>query len=113
MTDIAVALATAIEPPAPKRSKGKRKPATALRRGPARPYKKLAQELLQTRIKRLSERLDRVRRQHESTRLQLTKYAHEEFYRERDAIQSAQQETPAPAEPPPLDTEQIIAPPPP
>lgn len=113
MTDIAVAMATAIEPPQPPMSKGKkRKAPTVLRRGPARPYRKLSPELLESRTKRLSERLERVKRQHESTRLQLTKYAHEQFYRERDAIQNArQEEEPAPPGPPPLDTAQIAPPP--
>lgn len=110
MTDIAVAMATAIEPPEPPKSKAKRKPTHPLRRGPARPYRKLAQDLLQTRIKRLTERLERVKRQHESTRLQLTKYAHEQFYRERDAIQNARPEESAPPGPPPLDAP-IINPP--
>jgi hypothetical protein len=111
MTDMVVAMATAIEPPAPVKSRNKRKPAAILRRGPPRPYKKLAAELLETRIKRLTDRLERVKRQHESARLQLTKYAHEQFYRERDAIQNARQEEPAPPGPPPLDASQIAPPP--
>ena len=110
-TDIAVAMATAIDPPAQAKSKNKRRPDTVIRRGPPRPYKKIAGDLLQSRIKRLTDRLERVKKQHDTARQQLTKYAHEQFYREQDEIQNNRPQEPAPAGPPPLDTQQIPLPP--
>jgi hypothetical protein len=81
---IAVALAPEVLPPADdKRARsrpGKPRP-------PPRPYKKITAEILAARIQRLTQRLDRAKKQHESTRLLLTKYAHERFFREREAIE--------------------------
>lgn len=97
MSDIATALAPEISP-APGKKREARKPTskrvagTGRKRGPARPYRKVVAEVLHTRIERLTKRIERLRRQHEGTRTLLTKYAHEKYYREREAI--AQQEAP-------------------
>ena len=82
MSEIAVAIKTEIEPMSPKAPKrgGIRK------KGVARPYRRVPEDVLACRINRLTERLERVRKQHECTRTLLTKYAHERHYREKDAI---------------------------
>jgi hypothetical protein len=88
MSEITAAIATEINPPpvakAPKRPRHSGKPAG--KRGPPRPYRRIAEEVLAARIVRLTKRIERVRRQHESTRILLTKYAHERFYRDHEAV---------------------------
>jgi hypothetical protein len=91
-TPLAVALAAEIEIAASGRKKRASKP-----RPPPRPYKTLTTEVLAFRINRLTARLDKAKRQHETTRSLLTKYAHERFFRERETIELAA----AAPEPPP------------
>jgi hypothetical protein len=92
--EIAVSLAPEMEPPA-KRPRSK---STGKGRPPPRPYRKITSEVLASRIQRLTVRIDKAKKQHEATRLLLTKYAHERFYRERDVVAEApdpQQQPPA------------------
>ena len=103
MSEIAVAMAPELEPPAKRPRKTKLKPG-ATPRAPARPYRALPDEVLTSRTARLTARLEKAKKQHETTRLLLTKYAHERFYREKDAIQLATVE-PAPTGPPALNSE--------
>lgn len=86
-------MTTEIEPPP--EGKKSRKPRT--RPGPAkhkhgvpRPYRSLPAEVLASRTARLTTRLEKAKKQHESTRLLLTKYAHESFYRDKEALEAAQ-----------------------
>lgn len=103
MSEIAVAMAPELEPPPKRPRKTKVKPGTTPR-PPARPYRALPDDVLTSRTTRLTARLEKAKKQHETTRLLLTKYAHERFYREKDAIQQAETET-APAGPPALNNE--------
>ncbi len=103
MSEIAVAMTTAIEPPVQKPRKTKPKPgSTRVPRGPARPYRSLPEEALSARTAKLTVRLEKAKKQHETTRVILTKYAHERFYREKDAILNTAPAEPAPAGPPAL-----------
>jgi hypothetical protein len=100
----AVAMVTAIDPPQPPKSRNKALPAGTLRKkGAPRPYRKVVEDVLASRIAKLSERLEKAKKQHESARVLLTKYAHERFYRERDAIVQAGPTVEPPAGPPALD----------
>lgn len=107
MSEIAVAMTTALEPPIQKLRKTK---SPRPQRGPARPYRSLTEEVLASRTSKLTTRLEKAKKQHETTRVILTKYAHERFYRERDAIQNAAAE-PAPTGPPALRDDLAPAPP--
>lgn len=103
MSDIAVAMTTEIQPPPerkPRKTKAKSDPSRQPR-GPARPHRALPEDVLASRTAKLMARLEKAKKQHEATRLLLTKYAHERFYRERDAIQNAATES-APPGPPAL-----------
>ena len=98
-------MVTAIDPPQPPKSKNKAFPPGTLRKkGAPRPYRKVAEDVLASRISKLTERLDKAKKQHESARVLLTKYAHERFYREQDAIVQAGPSVEPPAGPPPLDS---------
>jgi hypothetical protein len=96
MTEIAVAINTEIDPPKQKQTKGKRNPKSGAvekkLRNPPRPHRRLEDDVLAQRIAKLTERLNRTRKQHENTRLLLTKYAHERYFREKDALQAARPE---------------------
>lgn len=119
-------LSAELEPPPEPKSKAKRgrRPdggrggKAKNKRGPARPHRRLAEELLTTRIKKLNDRLERARKQvlpparfipqewhaltwdpeegwqHEDTRRLLTKYLHESTYRLRETLASQQQQPP-------------------
>lgn len=89
MSEIAAAIAPEIMPPVPARKPRSKRPLDTPRkkRGPPRPYRKIAEDVLAKRIERLSKRIDRVKKQHESTRTLLTKYVHEKYYREKEAIE--------------------------
>ena len=90
MSDIAAAIAPEIVPPAPTRKprvkRNNADPTIRKKRGPPRPYRKIPENVLTKRIERLTKRMERVKRQHESTRVLLTKYAHEKFYREKEIL---------------------------
>ena len=104
MSTLEVAMATEIDPPVHPKCRSKSKPPGTLRKtGAPRPYRKITEDVLATRITKLTERLERSKKQHENTRLLLTRYAHERFYREKDAIQSGNAES-APPGVPPLDS---------
>jgi hypothetical protein len=64
-------------------SKASRK--TGAKRGPARPFRKLPQEVLDGRIGKLESRIRRASTQLEEAKGYLTKYAVEREYRQRDA----------------------------
>jgi hypothetical protein len=104
MSEIAVAITTEIEPLSPKRPKR----GVHRKKGVARPYRRVPEDVLAVRIDRLTERLERVRKQHESTRTLLTKYAHERHYREKDAI--AKSAADILSAPPPLEIPNLPAP---
>jgi hypothetical protein len=98
MNDVAVAIGTAIDPPVQPKSRNSRLlPGTLRKKGAPRPYRKIAPEVLVERIAKLTTRLQRAKKQHETARLLLTKYSHESFYREKEAIEGAAvEEGPAP-----------------
>ena len=58
---------------------------TGAKRGPARPFRKLAQEVLDGRIGKLESRIRRASTQLEEAQGYLVKYAVEREYRRRDA----------------------------
>lgn len=88
MSELIAAIASEIDPPAPpKQSKRSKRNPSAKKRGPARPYKKIPDETLSARIKRLTERMERAKKQHETARALVTKYSHERLYRDKDAIE--------------------------
>jgi hypothetical protein len=95
MSEIAVAMTTEIEPPP--EGKKPRKPRknsngqpVRTRTGISRPYKTLQADVLAVRISKLTTRLEKAKKQHETTRKLLTKYAHESFYRDKEVLESAQ-----------------------
>lgn len=55
------------------------------KRGPARPYRKLPQEILDLRIQKLQKRIDRTSAQAEEGRNFLTKYTREQAFRASEA----------------------------
>ncbi len=92
--DLAVDVSTELEPPPEPKRKDKKwrrhpRPGAQTKRGPPRPYRRLPEETLGTRIKKLTERMEKARKQHEDTRLILTKYSHERTYRLREALLNA------------------------
>ena len=90
MSELSAAIATEIDPPSePKPSKRSKRNPNAKKRGPARPYRKISDETLTGRIKRLTDRIERAKKQHESARSLITKYSHERLYRDKDAIEGA------------------------
>lgn len=66
-----------------KKSKSDRK------RGPARPYRKLPQETLESRIKKLEKRIERTSAQAEEGRTFLSKYTREQGFRDAEAVKAA------------------------
>ena len=66
-----------------KKAKGERK------RGPARPYKKLPQDTLDSRIKKLQKRIERTSAQAEEGRNFLIKYTREQSFRDSEAAPEA------------------------
>jgi len=84
--DIAVAIAPEVVPTGEKKKKTRSAPGT--KRPPARPYKKISKDVLETRIAKLTARVQKTKRQHESAQTLLTKYAQESFYREKDVLQA-------------------------
>ena len=109
-----LALATELNPPpAPVRKdkKWRRHPRTGAqtKRGPPRPYRRLAPEILDTRITKLTARLDRAKKQHEEARTLLVRYTHERFYRTQEAVAAA---SAPPPDVPALDAPVIVEPPP-
>jgi len=66
-----------------KKTKGERK------RGPARPYRKLPQETLESRIKKLEKRIERTSAQAEEGRCFLSKYTREQGFRDAEAVRAA------------------------
>jgi len=90
-------------PPEGKKSRKPRKktagPPMRARNGAPRPYRSLQADVLAVRITKLTTRLEKAKKQHETTRQLLTKYAHESFYRDKEALEATQ---PAPPGPPAL-----------
>jgi hypothetical protein len=78
---------------APKAPRGEGKPKKAKadkgeprpKRGPARPYRKLGQDTLDTRIAKLQKRMDRARTQAGEAEGFLVKYAREQAFRTEEA----------------------------
>lgn len=63
------------------------RPRAQTKRGPPRPYRRIPVETLNTRIAKLTARIDRARKQHEETRTLLIKYVHERAYRTKEALE--------------------------
>ena len=63
------------------------------RRGPPRPYKRVAEGVLHSRIQKLTARMERAKAQHEAARSLLTKYSHEKTYRLREALAAQEEAT--------------------
>lgn len=90
MTDVAVAIGTEIDPPVQPKSRNSRLlPGTLRKKCLPRPYRKITPEVLAERITKLTTRLQKAKKQHETSRVLLTKYSHERFYRDREAIEAA------------------------
>ena len=70
---------------AKKEGKGEPKPT----RGPARPYRKLSQEILDSRIQKLQKRLTRTTSQAEEAGAFLSKYVREQDFRKADLAKAA------------------------
>jgi hypothetical protein len=68
---------------APRKTIGK-KSKSERKRGPARPYRKLPQETLESRIKKLQKRIERTSAQAEEGRTFLSKYTREQAFRETE-----------------------------
>ena len=114
----AVAIASELPPPSEPVRKDKKwrkhpRPGALTKRPPPRPHKRIPDETLRERIKKLTSRMDRARKQvsrpptphcvspvtyadpscsllqHDDARRLLTKYSHEETYRLRESIQDA------------------------
>jgi hypothetical protein len=73
---------------APKRGQAKKAAKGERKRGPARPYRKLPQETLESRIKKLQKRIERTSAQAEEGRSFLVKYTREQSFRESEAAVS-------------------------
>lgn len=91
MSDIVSALAPEVLPPPPLEKKKRVKRLADAgqprkKRGPPRPYRKIDDATLIKRTERLTKRIERVKKQHESTRTLLTKYVHEKFYRDKELL---------------------------
>ena len=71
-------------PPKPKKAASKKTGEPRPKRGPARPYRKLEQGVLDTRITKLQKRLDRAKGQMEEAETFLRKYEREKGFREPD-----------------------------
>jgi hypothetical protein len=101
MSEIAACLVSEIEPPPEGKQRKKQPPQNKMvpKRGPPRPYRKIPEEVLTTRLKRLTDRIDKIKKQHESTRVLLTRYSHERYYRDKEAIKNAQEDV-LPSHPP-------------
>lgn len=99
-------MTTEIEPPPegkkPRKPRNKNAPPRVKHHGISRPYRSLPADVLAVRTAKLTTRLEKAKKQHESTRLLLTKYAHESFYRDKEALEAAQQAEPPPPGPPAL-----------
>lgn len=112
-------------PEEPKRKDKKWRPhprkGALTKRGPPRPYRRISEEVLATRIQKLTTRMERAKKQvkrspsahtrgfrtqsdapppptptleqHESSRQLLTKYSHEKTYRLRESLQTAEDGT--------------------
>jgi hypothetical protein len=94
VTDLAVEVSAELEPPPEPKRRDKKwrkhpRPGAQTRRGPPRPYRRLPEETLGVRIKKLTDRMEKTRKQHEDARLILTKYSHERTYRLREALLNA------------------------
>ena len=59
------------------------------KRGPARPYRKLPQDTLDTRIKKLEKRIERTSAQAEEGKNFLVKYTREQAFRDAEALPAA------------------------
>lgn len=90
LLDSALATTELPPPPEPKRKDKKHRPhprkGALTRRGPPRPYRRLAEDTLKARVQKLTTRMERAKTQHESARGLLMKYVHEQTYRLRDAL---------------------------
>jgi hypothetical protein len=108
MSEIAVAMTTEIEPPPEGKKSRKPRKKTAgpprIKHGVVRPYRSLQADVLANRIAKLTTRLEKAKKQHEATRHLLTKYAHERFYRDKEALEAAQPDL-APPGPPSLQND--------
>lgn len=90
-SDLAVEVSAELEPPPEPKRRDKKwrkhpRPGAQTKRGPPRPYRRISEETLNLRIKKLTDRMEKVRKQHEDARLILTKYSHEKTYRLREAL---------------------------
>ena len=79
------------ETPKPKKT-AKKTEGPRPKRGPARPYRKLEQEVLDSRITKLTKRLDRAKGQMEEAETFLKKYEREKGFRGPDAEAEAKSE---------------------
>jgi len=85
------------KPKKSKKSKVAKKPKTAggkktkseRKRGPARPYKKLPQETLLSRIQKLQKRIERTSAQAEDAKNFLSKYTREQAFREPNTVDAS------------------------
>lgn len=69
---------------APRSAIGKKDPKVSRKRGPPRPHRKLAQDLLEARISKLQKRIDRTKGQLEDAQRHIEGYEKESKYREAE-----------------------------
>ena len=70
-----------------KKPRAKKSPgASKTKRGPARPYRKLGTEVLNTRIQKLSKRIEKSRSQLTDAETFLAKYTREQEFRDKDGV---------------------------
>ena len=74
---------------APRKALGKKASKGERKRGPARPYRKLPQETLDLRIKKLQKRIERTSAQAEEGKAFLVKYTREHSFRESEPAAEA------------------------
>jgi hypothetical protein len=99
-TNLAIDVSNELEPPPEVKRKDKKwrthpRPGSKTKRGPPRPHRRIPEDVLNLRIKKLTERMEKARKQHEDARGILTKYSHERTYRLRESLLN----TPADQEP--------------
>lgn len=84
-TDIAYAIAPEVSAPEKKK---KARSSSHNKRPPARPYKKIERSVLDARIAKLTTRVQKSKRQHETAQGLLAKYTQEAYYREKECVLS-------------------------
>lgn len=97
-TDVAVAIAPELDATNVVQKKKKnarpsaKRSSTGSKRPPARPYRKISKETLDSRMAKLTTRVQKAKRQHDAAQALLAKYSQESYYREKDQMQQQAEE---------------------